>query len=82
MKDSWLARKDISALFEDEPADTGEGVLDSQSVSLPNRTPAIHDPIQKIPVLDPLGFLEHLSGGKLRDPIRDRLMRLLTNRSK
>lgn len=74
MKQGWSTKKDITSLFSDDPADTGE----VEPVDQPD-SPAIPG---SIPCFDPFGVIERLSNGRVRDPIRHALLDLITRSRK
>ena len=67
---------DVTALFGDEPdsAHTEPVEIERGSGAIaPAMAPAV-------PFPDPLGLLERLSSGRIRDPLRARLREIIANR--
>ena len=69
------SRKDITDLFSSFP------YLSEDTNDVADQRPGVasEDSVGPFLVIDPLGILEHLSSGRLRDPIRHGLLGLISD---
>jgi len=71
MPQGGLPRRDVTDLFLEASAQGPEGSGEASQEALPE------EQIRSLPFPDPSGFLEVLTNGRIRDPVRHRMLSLL-----